>query len=86
MSDRHLFKIDDGERHWYSAVSTDEATAMHKEHYEFKDDDLCVDEIVKVPDDEELTIAIEDIEESKVTKTARQWADEKSGFIGATVW
>jgi hypothetical protein len=59
---------------------------MHKEHYEFSDDDLGIDEIVQVSDDEQLTIAIEDVEESKVTKTARQWADEKSGFIGATVW
>jgi hypothetical protein len=86
MSDRHLFRIDDGERHWYSAVSADEATAMHKEHYYFDDVDLTIDEIVQLADDEELSVFVEDTEESKVTKTARQWADEKSGFIGATVW
>jgi hypothetical protein len=86
MSDRHLFKIDDGELHWYSALSAQEATTMHKEHYAFPDDQLNIDEIVQLADEEELTVFVEDVEESKVTRTARQWATEKSGFIASSVW
>ena len=83
MSNLHVFKHDqDGVKNWIVAASVEDATALLVSHGW---DDEAVDPDVweRLPDEQELSIAIED--EGKIAKPCAEWARENGrGFLAST--
>lgn len=86
----HIFRIDDGERHWYSATSRDDAIGQHSALIGEDAESLIADgmEVTQLDDDELLTIYLDEPfrdPSPKATKTAAEWAAGGRDIIGATV-
>ena len=84
----HLWKLDDGERHWYVASSKRETLLMHLGPLSPCDGDLpCLVEeveITQVSDDTVLPVRDEDDE--VVNKTAREWCKNGKGLVASTCY
>lgn len=80
-----VYKIDDGERHWVVAASTEDALAVMGETYDDPIEDV---EIVVEPGDKLLSINDDDGPvDSKTTKPCAQWALENGrGLLCSTCW
>lgn len=89
---RHVFKIDDGETHWYSAESKEQALYMHAVKYgDYKSvkeyiDDVEEPDIEIIEDGKKIKVINDGNVDDFVVLTAREWAEKKSGFIASTVW
>lgn len=86
-----VWRIDDGENHWYAAPTEAEAIAMHCEPQSARDlEDNPPTEwvVVCLPDNAPLTITFDDPgPRTKVTRTAKEWARiEGRGFLASTVY
>jgi hypothetical protein len=87
VSNRHLYLIEDGERHWVSGESPDDAVSeflrvTECDPYELKDAKVTQipdDQLVKVYQDEPFRDPTPFIE-----KPAWQWAAERYGMVAST--
>ena len=89
---RHIYKIDDGETHWYSAHTEENALYMHAVEYgdcqtiEEYIEDYGYPDIDIVNDDNMLKVIQDGDINDFVEQSAKKWAEEKKGFIASTVW
>lgn len=87
---RHIFKIDSGETDWVSAESDIEALDILADLYGEHSGEsyrITYDATVEQMDDSaELTVTEDDPEQTKTTKTCRQWADEMTGLVASTCY
>lgn len=83
----HLYMVDDGEKHWYSAESAAEATQMHFSLY---GDDYGYDkeeiDIIEVNPNKVIFVMNDDMDRRVVKKTASEWAAEGKGFVASTLY
>ena len=80
----HIYVIDDGGSHWYSAENKSEALALMREDIGSSPfiDDIYVKQL---PDDEPLGVIQTDIEgQPKITKLAKEWAENYKGCVATT--
>ena len=89
----HLYEIDDGETHWYSALSEEDAIERYlRDSY---DDDMTHAQYVEeygplmvslIPDDKDFTVGIENDagDYEKETMKAGEWAAAQPGEMIAT--
>jgi hypothetical protein len=102
----HIFKIDDGETHWYAAKTAKEAINLHlQQFYELqfptRSEDVAYFEsefeyrvgmklselgYEQLCDDKELTVRLDDGENTKVTKSCKEWAEEGPCFVCSTCY
>lgn len=89
-----LWEVDDGENHYYSATSKEQALELHLEPLRDVNGEVedymigCkIDEIkiTEISDDIEIPIWNED-DNQTTKKTAAEWAVEGPGFVASTVW
>lgn len=83
---RHIYKIDDGELHWFSARDESHAEDLYIEVY-FGDDPEyyagCT--ITQLDDDELLGITNDDgLYNETVYRSCAEWAKLSEGIIGST--
>ena len=86
----HIYRIDDGERSWYSADSAEDAIRQHASLIGEDADELIEDgaEVVQLADDEMLIIYDDEPfadPSPKTTKPCREWAAVGRDIIGSTV-
>lgn len=88
-----LWLIDDGERHWYSAYSKEDAFEQYCEPLRGKDGELwlpCDQEEITVEEVAGDTIVsvvmVDDIGQPTVRKTAAQWAMDGRGMVASSVY
>ena len=83
----HVYSLDDGEQHWYSSESEDEAIKMHFSLY---GDDYGYDkeeiDVIKMSSDEVIFITNDDMDSTVVKKTASEWAAGGKGFLASTLY
>lgn len=86
----HTFLIADGEKHWISAESADEALRIHAENYGYNtvaewEKDFDEFEITKLPDEQLLDVGdFDDPTAPRVEKTCGEWAKLKPNQLVAT--
>ena len=86
----HTYLIDDGEKHWVSAESADDALRIHAENYGYNTvaawkDDFDGFEITELPDDQVLDVGdSDDPTAPRVAKTCGEWATSKPNQLVAT--
>lgn len=80
----HLYKLYDGEKHWYSAETEEEAVKMHLNHI---GDDYDYDCLAwgEMSPDKVLSVRMDD-GQGTVEKTASEWAVLGKGFVASTVY
>ena len=83
---RHIYRVEDGEIHWYSALNVIELVDVLVEEW----GDICVEdvkEIVQLEDDSLLELTLIDEEgQPLVRKTCKEWASAGKGQVGSTVY
>lgn len=83
LEERHVYEIDDGEQHWYVALSSVAAVAAHRELLSEPALDCFVTELA---DDGLLTISFPDEEgRQPETRTCKEWAALEEGFLASTL-
>ena len=89
-----VFEVDDGEQHWYSAESKDDALNQHFEPLrDPKTGNLDLEshgiydeiEVCQMSNETVLPVTQED-GKTVIRKTAREWASEGKGLVACTVW
>jgi len=89
LSILHLWLVDDGEQHWFSANSEDNARQMYYDSYGGEEWLPCeIEEILveRVDDEEMLSVRLDEGSGPEVTKTAKEWADDGKGMVASTVY
>ena len=76
-----LFEVDDGEQHWYSAESFDEAARMHSKLH-----GIGWTKTNRVDPDKLIAVRQEDVCLPAIVKTAAEWAAEGKGLVASTVY
>lgn len=89
----HLWEVDDGEQHWYSASSEEDALEQHLkpmldpktgENMCFDQDEIDEIEVSQVPDNQPVHVKMEN--NSLVSKSAKMWCADGRGFIASTIY
>ena len=88
-SEMRVFKIHDGEETVWAVTDTEEKANTIYEDYMGTDYEASL-EIYALADDEIISITDDDgDEESRETKTAKEWAESYgvgTGFLAASIW
>ena len=69
------YLIEDGEYHWYSAYSEEDAYAMHEEEFEL--DPMCKEDMIINVCDESLELTVVGENDDGVTKQAFEWVEQR---------
>lgn len=77
-----LWQVDDGERHWYSANSKEDAIKQHLEHFDL--DDVEEIDVFQIPHD--FILPVRDDCGDLIIKTAKQWCENGRGIVASTVY
>jgi hypothetical protein len=84
----HVWEVDDGEQHWYSAYNAEHAVKQHAEplcEKDLKDNPPSKWTAKKLPDNEKLPVW-SDYEGDPTVKLAAEWAENGPGPIATTAW
>lgn len=84
MSDKHVFLIEDGEKHWY--VASDEEDAFNMYNNDMAGDGETIEDVSITRLDDEMALTCQDEDDGPITQTCAEWIEEvESGFLGSTV-
>ena len=84
---RHIYKVNDGERHYVSATNEQEALQLMAEFVGESVDQYVSEnepEVTMLCDDWPLRVWESDFDEEPVEKLAREWAVIESGIIASS--
>lgn len=86
LDKRHIWKIDDGELHWFSAKTSEEALKMYSVEFQFGSEDLEDLFVEKLNEDVMISIRMDEDGDAVIEQTAREWAKSNEGMIGSTLY